>query len=109
MTTEALSSLPIAVDDRKTRIFAGFMRYLPLFILAALWELGSRSGLISTLALPALSTVIMSWFELLLPTDPFTGSGMLAWIGWAFSGDLIVNGADSLWRLGAGLSLAIGV
>jgi len=107
MTTEALSSLPIGVEDRKTRFFAGFMRYLPLFILAALWELGSRSGLISTLALPALSNVIISWFELLIPSNPFAGGGMLAWIGWALSGDLIINGADSLWRLCAGLGLAI--
>jgi NitT/TauT family transport system permease protein len=64
-------------------------RYSPLIILALAWEIGARTGIVSTLALPPLSEVVMSWFDLLK------------------SGELITNGAASLWRAVAGLSLAI--
>jgi NitT/TauT family transport system permease protein len=64
-------------------------RYLPLLLLAAGWELVSRLGLVSTLALPPLSEVVLAWVEMLR------------------SGELIDNGAASLWRAGAGLALAI--
>src|SRR5258707_7453004 len=64
-------------------------RYLPLLLLALAWEAGARSGMISTLALPPLSTVVAAWIELLK------------------DGELVSNGAASLWRAGAGLSLAI--
>ncbi len=65
------------------------LRYLPLVIIALAWEIGARTGIVSTLALPPLSEVIMSWLDLLK------------------SGELITNGAASLWRAVAGLSLAI--
>ena len=67
---------------------AGF-RYLPLVLLAAGWELAARSGLVSQLALPPLSQVVLAWVEMLK------------------SGELIANGASSLWRAGAGLGLAV--
>src|SRR5260221_1187814 len=65
------------------------LRYLPLLLLALAWEAGARSGMISTLALPPLSTVVAAWIELLK------------------DGELVSNRAESLWRAGAGLSLAI--
>ena len=64
-------------------------RYSPLFLLALAWELAARFGLVSTLALPPLSDVLVAWVDLLR------------------SGELISNGAASLWRASAGLSLAI--
>lgn len=67
----------------------GFIRYSPLLILAIAWELVSRLGLVSELALPPLSTVIISWFRLL------------------HDGELFVNGASSLYRLLAGLGISI--
>jgi ABC-type nitrate/sulfonate/bicarbonate transport system permease component len=66
-----------------------FVRYLPLVLLAAAWEAVSRLGLVSTLALPPLSQVVLAWVEMLR------------------SGELVTNGAASLWRAGAGLALAI--
>ena len=66
-------------------------RYLPLVLLAAGWELAARLGLVSRLALPPLSQVVMAWVEMIK------------------SGELVTNGASSLWRAGAGLALAIGV
>ena len=68
---------------------AGPLRYVPLLLLALAWEAGARSGMISTLALPPLSTVVVAWIELLK------------------DGELVSNGAASLWRTGAGLTLAI--
>jgi NitT/TauT family transport system permease protein len=65
------------------------IRYSPLLILAAAWEISARTGLVSTLALPPLSEVVVAWFDLMK------------------SGELITNGAASLWRAGAGLFLAV--
>jgi NitT/TauT family transport system permease protein len=67
------------------------LRYLPLLLLAFAWEIGSRTGLVSTLALPPLSNVVAAWIELVK------------------DGELITNGAASLWRAAAGLVLAIGI
>jgi NitT/TauT family transport system permease protein len=66
-------------------------RYLPLLLLAVAWELAARLGLVSTLALPPLSKVVV------------------AWIGLARDGDLIDNGLASLVRLSGGLALAIAI
>lgn len=65
------------------------VRYLPLVLLAAGWELAARLGLVSTLALPPLSDVVLAWVEMIR------------------SGELVVNAAASLWRAGTGLALAI--
>src|SRR4249919_737295 len=65
------------------------LRYAPLLLLALAWEVGARTGLVSTLALPPLSTVVTAWIELLK------------------DGELVTNGAASLWRAGAGLFLSI--
>jgi NitT/TauT family transport system permease protein len=65
------------------------LRYSPLLIIALAWEASSRLGIVSTLTLPALSDVIVAWFDL------------------ARSGDLVTNGLASLWRGSAGLALAI--
>ena len=74
---------------QQRRMQAALLRYLPLLLLALAWEAGARSGLISTLALPPLSTVAAAWVDLLK------------------DGELVSNGAASLWRTGAGLTLAI--
>jgi ABC-type nitrate/sulfonate/bicarbonate transport system permease component len=65
------------------------LRYLPILLLAALWEIAARFQLVSTSALPPLSDVAVSWFEMLR------------------SGELLTNGAASLYRAGLGLLLAI--
>jgi NitT/TauT family transport system permease protein len=78
-----------AVSDRVAGLTAALLRYLPLLLLALAWEAGARSGLISTLALPPLSAVATAWIDLVK------------------DGELISNGAASLWRTGAGLTLAI--
>jgi NitT/TauT family transport system permease protein len=65
------------------------IRYSPLLLLAAAWEIAARTGLVSTLALPPLSEVVVAWVDLIR------------------SGELITNGAASLWRAGAGLFLSV--
>ena len=65
------------------------VRYSPLLLLALAWEISARTGLVSTLALPPLSEVVVAWFDLIK------------------SGELITNGAASLWRAGAGLFLSV--
>jgi ABC-type nitrate/sulfonate/bicarbonate transport system permease component len=65
------------------------LRYLPLMILALAWEAASRLGLVSSLVLPPLSDVVAAWIDLIR------------------SGELLTNGATSLWRAAAGLGLSI--
>jgi len=65
------------------------LRYVPLLLLALAWEVGARTGLISTLALPPLSAVAAAFVDLVR------------------DGELVTNGAASLWRAGAGLFLAV--
>jgi len=66
-------------------------RYMPLLLLAAGWELVARLGFVSQLALPPLSHVVLAWVDMVR------------------SGELVSNGASSLWRAGTGLALAIAV
>lgn len=67
------------------------LRHLPLVLMAVAWEMTTRMGLVSQLALPPLSQVVLAWMEMLK------------------SGELFANGTSSLWRAGAGLGLAIAV
>ena len=64
-------------------------RYAPLVLLAVVWELVARFELVSTSALPALSSVFVAWFEMLT------------------SGELLTNAGSSLYRGSIGLLLAI--
>src|SRR5256885_4775216 len=68
---------------------AALVRFLPLLLIALLWEIAPRIGLVWSLALPPLTAVLSAWFELLR------------------DGDLLINGASSLYRGSAGLALAI--
>jgi ABC-type nitrate/sulfonate/bicarbonate transport system permease component len=70
-------------------VIAGLIRYSPLLLLAVLWEAAARLNLVSSLALPPLSDVAVSWIDMVR------------------SGELITNGAASMWRAGAGLFLSI--
>ncbi len=65
------------------------LRYSPLLLLALAWEASARLGLVSTLALPPLSEVLVAWVDLVK------------------SGELVTNAAASLWRAGAGLFLSV--
>ncbi|HEY3222803.1 MAG TPA: ABC transporter permease [Pseudolabrys sp.] len=66
-----------------------FIRYLPLVLLAIGWEVIARLELVSSSALPPLSEVIIAGIDMIK------------------DGELISNGASSLYRAGAGLALAI--
>jgi NitT/TauT family transport system permease protein len=67
------------------------IRYAPLAICAVAWELVARLGLVSSAALPPLSSVVVAWVDLLR------------------SGDLLSASAASLYRGAAGLALAVAV
>jgi NitT/TauT family transport system permease protein len=70
-------------------VTAAAIRYLPLVALLALWEAATRSGLVSPLALPTLSSVLV------------------AWVGLVTDGQLLSHTAASLMRGACGLGLAI--
>jgi ABC-type nitrate/sulfonate/bicarbonate transport system permease component len=64
-------------------------RYLPLLLLAAAWEITARLNLIDSSALPPLSHVASAWVDLVR------------------DGELVSNGAASLYRGAIGLLLAV--
>ncbi len=68
---------------------ASALRYLPLVLIALAWEAIARLGIVSELALPPLSHVLYAGWQLVK------------------DGELIRNGASSLYRAGGGLLLAI--
>jgi ABC-type nitrate/sulfonate/bicarbonate transport system permease component len=65
------------------------LRYLPLVLLALGWELLARLNIVDSLALPPLSKVAVAWFDLMR------------------DGELVDNGAVSLYRGSIGLLLSI--
>ena len=65
------------------------VRYLPIVILAIAWEVIARLNLVDSLALPPLSKVAVAWVDLMR------------------DGELVDNGASSLYRGAMGLLLAI--
>ncbi|HVR55211.1 MAG TPA: hypothetical protein VMT72_00030, partial [Pseudolabrys sp.] len=65
------------------------IRYLPLLLLAAGWELAARLELVSGTALPPLSDVVAAWIDMIK------------------DGELVSNGASSLYRAGVGLALSV--
>jgi ABC-type nitrate/sulfonate/bicarbonate transport system permease component len=85
----------MAVADRSadwgTSAAQGFVRYLPILLLALAWEAATRLSLISPLALPPLSQIVIAWIKL------------------AASGDLAANAINSLYRAAVGLSIAVAV
>jgi NitT/TauT family transport system permease protein len=66
-----------------------FIRYLPLVLVLIFWEVAARFELISSSALPSLTEVGKAWIDLVK------------------DGELITNGAASLYRAGVGLLLSI--
>ena len=68
---------------------SALVRYLPLVILALAWEAVARLGLVSALALPPLSRIIVAFVDLVR------------------DGELVQNGLASLYRAGLGLGLAV--
>jgi ABC-type nitrate/sulfonate/bicarbonate transport system permease component len=64
-------------------------RYAPLLLLAVAWELVARFELVSTSALPPLTSVFVAWSEMLT------------------SGELLTNTGFSLYRASIGLLLAV--
>jgi NitT/TauT family transport system permease protein len=66
-------------------------RFLPLLLLAVLWETASRLEWVSSSALPPLTGVIAAWVDMMR------------------SGELVTNGLASIWRAAAGLAISIAV
>jgi len=85
----ALSAKPASERSRTEQAMVLFVRYLPLLLLAIVWEVAALLHLVSSDALPPLSSVIASWFDLIK------------------DGSLLTNGIASLYRAAAGLGLSI--
>ncbi|HEY8101658.1 MAG TPA: ABC transporter permease [Burkholderiaceae bacterium] len=98
----------------KSRSKAFFKGLIVPALLLVIWELGSRSGMVSSVVLPSPSAVITSWLASVKPAQPFdshTGS----YIQWLFSGDILRDSFSTMSRVligffvGAGLALPLGL
>jgi ABC-type nitrate/sulfonate/bicarbonate transport system permease component len=65
------------------------IRYSPLLLLAIAWEQAARLELVSSTAQPPLTDVVAAWIDMIK------------------DGNLLVNGASSLYRAALGLALSI--
>jgi NitT/TauT family transport system permease protein len=70
-------------------VISALIRYLPLLLLALLWEIIARFNIVDSQALPPLSKVAVAWVDLMR------------------DGELVSNGAVSLYRGSLGLLWAI--
>jgi ABC-type nitrate/sulfonate/bicarbonate transport system permease component len=70
-------------------VSSALLRYLPLLLLALLWEAVARFNIVDSQALPPLSKVAVAWVDLMR------------------DGELVTNGAVSLYRGSLGLLWAI--
>jgi ABC-type nitrate/sulfonate/bicarbonate transport system permease component len=70
-------------------VTSALSRYVPLLLLALAWEAIARFNIVDSQALPPLSKVAVAWFDLMR------------------DGELITNGAVSLYRGSVGLLIAI--
>jgi ABC-type nitrate/sulfonate/bicarbonate transport system permease component len=70
-------------------VTSALSRYVPLVLLALLWEAVARFNIVDSQALPPLSKVAVAWVDLMR------------------DGDLVSNGAVSLYRGSVGLLIAI--
>jgi len=70
-------------------VSSAWSRYLPLLLLALLWEAVARFNIVDSQALPPLSKVAVAWVDLMR------------------DGELVTNGAVSLYRGSLGLAWAI--
>jgi NitT/TauT family transport system permease protein len=70
-------------------VTSALFRYLPLVLLALAWEAVARFNIVDSQALPPLSNVAVAWVDLMR------------------DGELVSNGAVSLYRGSVGLALAI--
>ena len=92
---------------------AAALRYLPLLLLAAVWEAVARLNLVDSAALPPMTSIAAAWIDLLKPSDPAPAYAGDVWAyidqlaHYAVSGDLLSNGVVSLYRGAVGLLLAI--
>src|ERR1700722_5967141 len=69
-----------------------FVRYLPLVLLAILWEIAPRVHIVDPSELPPLSAVGVAWWSLLVGGDLWT-NGVSSFINWFFGlgGSIIIG------------------
>ncbi|HUX90811.1 MAG TPA: ABC transporter permease [Gallionellaceae bacterium] len=96
------------------KIVENLQGFLVPITLLALWQWLSMHAIVNPQILPAPTTVLVKWWEYLMPTEAFdpAKSGYLTWI---FSGELIHDAYASLYRVvvgflvGAVLALPLGL
>ncbi|MCX8518251.1 MAG: ABC transporter permease, partial [Rhodoferax sp.] len=90
---------------------AGFI--VPL-LLVAIWQTVCSLGWVNQHVLPSPWAVVTRWLAYLLPAKPYAEIGG-NWLGWALSGELIVDASGSMYRVlvgflvGALLALPLGL
>ncbi|MDG5496587.1 ABC transporter permease [Niveispirillum sp. BGYR6] len=83
-------------------------------LLLALWQLVCSMGWVNEHVLPSPGAVAVRWWQYLAPLEPYDPKAG-SWLGWAVSGELIIDSIGSLYRVlmgflvGAVLALPLGL
>ena len=84
-------------------------------VVIAIWQAVAMLGWVNPQVLPSPVAVVQKWIAYLLPLQPYAPGGEHSWLGWAVSGELVVDSLTSLYRvalgfaIGAGLALPLGL
>ena len=84
-------------------------------LVVAVWQAVAMLGWVNPQVLPSPLAVVEKWIAYLLPLQPYAPGEQGSWLGWAFSGELIVDSLTSMYRvvlgfaIGAGLALPLGL
>ncbi len=70
--------------------------------LVGFWQAASMLGWVNPQVLPSPLAVVERWFAYLLPLEPHTEG---SWVRWAFSGELFVDAAASMYRVVVGFAI----
>ena len=77
-------------------------------VLLALWQGLSANGIIDPKILPSPVSVLVKWVEYLSPSAPFDPEKS-SYLAWLVSGELIGDASASLYRVGSGFMIGMGL
>ncbi len=83
-------------------------------VVIAVWQTVAQMGWVNPQVLPSPLAVVERWIAYLLPMQPHVPTES-SWLAWAFSGELLLDAATSMYRvavgflIGAGLALPLGL
>lgn len=77
-------------------------------VLIAVWQFTCSMGWVNEHVLPSPWAVVTRWVAYLLPQTPLA-EAQSGWLAWALSGELLIDAAGSMYRVGMGFVVGAGL